>query len=131
MNDRTAHRAAVEAGYASVAEYVEKFADPKWTEPRWPGDGVRTTMFRRGDEIGDVRIQHYGVGTYLVAAYLPGYETNNPGDTPKMNPDRHEWVETTAEANEFFDIYVANAKLDGWIIISPTGRTLVDVDLPL
>lgn len=89
-------------------------AAAKWPEPRWPGDSVRQALFCRADELGDVRIQQYGIGIYLVAAYLP-VSSRTRRRTWFMIPDRHEWVETAAEANEFFDIYIGHAKLDGWI----------------
>jgi hypothetical protein len=91
--------------------------NPVWTEPRIPGAGyaVRETRMRCADEVGNVRIQHYGPNV-CVAAFLPGWESSFPGDTPKMNPDDSEWfaAEDVDAANAQFDKYVAEAKANGW-----------------
>ncbi len=114
------------AGRALRADMT--LADAKWSEPKYPGDAVRCTMLQRDNELGDVRIQHYGVGCYMVAAYLPGYETSSPGDTPKMNPDKHQWVETAEGANGWFEQYVRGAMREGW---SPYNPNTVTVEWPL
>jgi hypothetical protein len=91
-----------------------------WTKPKHPGDAVRITMLRRGNELGDVRIQHYG-RTVRVASFAPGYETCFPGDTPKMNPDNSEWFDASeqARADDQLNAYVEQAKADGWIEYDP------------
>lgn len=118
------------ADYCSIEFRIDQtLADAKWSDPKWPGDGVRSVLFRRDVlhlnivfEIGEVRIQHYGAGCYMVAAYMPGYETSSPGDTPKMNPDKHEWVSTAESADAVFEEYVRSAARDGWTPLTPTGR---------
>ena len=91
-------------------------ADAKWVEPRYPGDAARDAMFRRGDEFGLVKIQHYGVGSYMVAAYLPGRMECVEGDTPKTVPEKHRWCETAEGANQWFEQYVRAAACDGWSV---------------
>jgi hypothetical protein len=102
-------------------------------EAPYPGMSIRQQHFIRGvstataEDFGDVRIMDYGADSktrYRVASFCPGYETSYPGDTPKMNPERDDWCATLEEASDFFDIYVADAKLRGWTAVSPTGRTL-------
>ena len=106
----------------------------RMTPADYPGAPILQQFLARADDIGMVRIMDYGADSktrYRAASFCPGYETSSPGDTPKMNPERDEWCETLDEATEFFDIYVASAKLNGWVAVSPTGRRLVDVELPL
>ena len=99
---------------------------PVWSKPKIPGAGyaVREVQLSRGfnrylssafHEVGNVRIQHYGANV-CVAAFLPGWESSFPGDTPKMNPDDSEWfaAEDVDAANAQFDKYVAQAKANGW-----------------
>lgn len=88
-----------------------------WTEPKYPGDAVRKTMLQRGDDLGDVRIQHYGKSV-MVGAYLPGRMTDFPGDTPKCEPDRSYWFvvpQDAADADRCFEAYEAQAREDGWV----------------
>lgn len=84
-----------------------------WTEPKWPGDSCRELMLVRGDEVGSIRIQHYG-NSLLVACYLPGICHVYPGDTPKMEPDVSEWCTSSYTADLLFDRYVALAYNDLW-----------------
>lgn len=86
-----------------------------WTTAKYPGDAVRITMIRRGNEIGDVRIQHYDVaGRVRVGSFLPGCVVESPGDTPKTEPEKHEWCRTRAHADLVFDQYVGQAQAEGW-----------------
>lgn len=92
-----------------------------WTEPRYPGDSIMRVDLVRGDEIGDVRVQWYGNGLkptpddkLKVGAFLPGYETSSPGDTPKWWPDKDKWVNNRAAASRTFTQYVIAAIRDGW-----------------
>jgi hypothetical protein len=87
--------------------------------PRYPGDATRTALLKRGDELGDVRIQKYSNENYHVAAFTPGYETSSPGDTPKMNPDHGEWCSTAARADAEFAFRLARAHAEGWKDYTP------------
>jgi hypothetical protein len=92
-----------------------------WSEPKYPGDTVRQTMLTRGDELGDVRIQHYGKSV-RVASFLPGEYVHVLGDTPKVAPDAgEEWhpIEDKAKANFAFSQMVHIANLDGWLLYNP------------
>lgn len=84
-----------------------------WTEPKYPGDAVRILSLKRGGELGDVRIQHYGKKV-RVATFLPGNSVCSAGDTPKTEPERSVWCANNFIADEFFDTYVADAYADGW-----------------
>lgn len=89
---------------------------PLWTEAKYPGDAVRIRMLRRGDELGDVRIQQYSVTpqSVRVAKFLPGNEVFLPGDTPKTEPEQDEWCSSSWRADEVFDRFVQDAYNDGW-----------------
>lgn len=94
-----------------------------WTVPRYPGAAVRIVALRRGEEIGDVRIQHYG-NNVRVAAFLPGRVVELPGDTPKTEPENYAWYpvpDRARRADEVFDCYLDQAKADGWVVVA--GRT--------
>ncbi len=89
-----------------------------WTEPKYPGDAVRMLMLKRGTgrdtELGDVRIQHYGM-FFKAAAFLPGVlDPPHEGDTPKTWPEKSETAHTTFAADEAFDRLVGEAYADGW-----------------
>lgn len=87
-----------------------------WGKAKYPGDAVRIAALRRGDELGDVRIMHYGHNVQ-VAAFLPGRDVLLEGDTPKTEPENYCWFpvpEREARANKVFGLYVAQAKQDGW-----------------
>lgn len=64
-----------------------------WADPRYPGIIVRRADFERLDserlhfEAGFVGIQHYAIGIYRVVAFLPGFYSEHPGDSPKLNAD--------------------------------------------
>lgn len=91
---------------------------PVWTEAKYPGDAVRIELLRRGDEIGDIRIQDYNerlTQAYRVAAFLPGVDVCLPGDTPKTEPDKHQWDLSKREADAHFDRFLAEAHRDGWV----------------
>lgn len=85
-----------------------------WSKPSYPGDTVRITRMRRGDELGDVRIQFYGPDAVRCAAFLPGYCVSLPGDTPKVEPEIAAWWNSKVEADACFDNTVADALADGW-----------------
>lgn len=84
-----------------------------WTEPQYPGDSVRLRMLRRGDLLGDVRIQHYGEKV-RVATFTPGKCTCFPGDTPKTAPNESSWHVNNFTADEAFDEFVQAAYAAGW-----------------
>jgi hypothetical protein len=89
-----------------------------WTEPRYPGDTVRTLMLYRGRgramELGDIRIQHIRKDLVKVCSFLPGETECSPGDTPKTCPEKHEHCISSFKADEVFDKYVQEAYADGW-----------------
>jgi hypothetical protein len=85
-----------------------------WTEPKYPGDAVRILPLKRGNEMGDVRIQAYMPAMVRVAAFLPGRDIFLPGDTPKTEPEKCEWCENSFTADELFDTYVQEAYAAGW-----------------
>ena len=104
--------------------FERKDPSTSWSEPKYPGDTVRIVRFERDGELGDVRIQHYGVGAYRVASFCPGYETSYPGDSPKMNPEDDRWCETVHGADTYFDWFVSKAKVAAWkVLTTPTGRS--------
>lgn len=108
MQDMLAHRNAARACWERG----------EWSTPQYPGDAVRMlplVMCKPPTEMGDVRIQHYGVGSYRVASFLPGRTVCCEGDTPKTEPESEEWCETVAGANAWFDLFVSRAKRDGWV----------------
>ena len=87
-------------------------------EPGYPDAAVRLTQLVRNNELGDVRIMDYGKDSktrYRVAAFLPGRDVVVEGDTPKTEPEREDWCTAVEEAADFFSIYVADAKLYGWV----------------
>ena len=115
MNDRTSHRAAVEAGYADLAGYVAKYGN----EPEYPGASIREhrLVWPGTGELGQVRLMDYGSGSkkrYRVAAFCPGRDVVLPGDTPKVEPEADNWCETLDNANEWFELYVSRERADGW-----------------
>lgn len=91
-----------------------------WTEPKYPGDAVRILQLKRGDEIGDVRIQHYGEKV-RVASFLPGVAVCLPGDTPKTEPERSVWCVNNFAADALYDQYVQDAYADFWQNYHPEG----------
>lgn len=84
-----------------------------WTEPRYPGDTVRCQMLRRGDELGEICIQHYG-SKVRVGSFLPGNHFCLPGDTWKTEPERCSWHENNFTADVEFDKYLQDAYADLW-----------------
>lgn len=98
-----------------------------WDEPKHPGDSVRITSMRRGDEIGDIRIQWYE-DKVMVATYLPGRLTPLiEGDTPKVEPECSAWFTLPGSrnhANNKFDAWVDNARTVGWTECKPNGDPL-------
>ena len=119
MDDRAAHRAAVEAGYVDLAGYVAKYRD----EPEYPGASVRTTrlVWSSTGELGEVRLMDYGSGSkkrYRVAVFCPGRVVELPGDTPKVEPEADIWCGAFSDANRYFELYVDREHRDGWKKIS-------------
>lgn len=92
----------------------------------YPGESIRKTPLAKGREIGDVRIMDYDTSLrpkghvattkhrYLVVAFCPYQQECVEGDTPKTVPTRTDWCDSLDEASDFFSIYLARAKLDGW-----------------
>jgi len=89
----------------------------KWTTPKHPGDSVRITRFKRGDEVGDVRIQWYGETSVKVGSFLPGEVQDLPGDTPKVWPERSQYHRTRDAADSHFEVYVKEALREGWTLV--------------
>jgi len=90
---------------------------PDWNaEPEYPGIPIALIMLRKGRELGDVRIQHYG-RKVKVAAFLPGICMSLPGDSPKTSPDRDEWfdVDNRVGAERTFDRFIRDARDAGWV----------------
>lgn len=84
--------------------------------PRYPGYAIRIVYLRRGEETGDVRLEWYSDESYRVAAFVPGRMTCvTEGDTPKMEPEWHEWVGSLTMAEHEFYYRIARCKADGWI----------------
>lgn len=94
----------------------------KWTKPKYPGDAVRIVYLTQNENIGDVRIQHYGVGKYKVAAFVPGHSFCYPGDTPKVEPEIYEWYENVTAVNNAFDRILAGVIKNGWTERMPAKR---------
>lgn len=94
-----------------------------WTEPKYPGDSIMRVDLVRGDELGDVRVQWYGDGlkpkdndSLKVGTFLPGVEECSPGDTPKVWPERSEYVHSKAAAARILVQYLIAAFRDGWSV---------------
>lgn len=93
-----------------------------WSAPRRPGDTVRIEYLKRGDEIGNIRIQDYmdSIKTkyrYKIGSFLPGEIQESSGDTPKVWPEKHKVSASVAQSNKQFNQYVNSAICDdGWII---------------
>jgi hypothetical protein len=86
----------------------------------YPGDAVRDLLLHRGQELGMVKIQDYmdcmkdPKNRFRVGSFLPGDYECSPGDTGKLWPEKKVNVGTIAEANDAFEILVAEALADGW-----------------
>lgn len=110
------------AGRLARGEAAKTVKTPAaWKEPKYPGDSILQVDLVRGDEWGDIRVQWYGNGMkptpddkLKVGAFLPGYETSSPGDTPKWWPDKDEWVDSRLAASSVFMKYMIAAIRDGW-----------------
>jgi len=97
-----------------------------WRRPLYPGDTARVQLLYRGGhgrpvELGDIRIQDYGVFV-RVGSFLPGVIECPPGDTPKTWPEKHETFRgdnQTDLADGAFDRYVQEAYADGWQNYNP------------
>lgn len=107
---------------------------PGWTEGAHPGATVRIIYMIRGDEMGDIRVQDYGVGAierYRTGTFLPGSVTGSAGDTPKVEPEVSTWWMSAEAAELRLQHYVVDARAEGW---EPrdvaTGKAYV-VDGPL
>lgn len=85
-----------------------------WTKPSYPGDTVRILPLKRGNEVGDVRIQAFNARSFRVAAFLPGVNVAFSGDTPKVTPERSCFRANTYAADMAFDEYVQAAYEAGW-----------------
>lgn len=87
-----------------------------FTKAKYPGDSILIAVFRNGDDIGQIRIQQYEKN-YRVGTFLPGVYICLPGDTPKVEPERHQWCNTPGEAELLFNIYKKFALAHGWVEI--------------
>lgn len=96
------------------------------TEATYPGDSVLISMFTRGAELGDIRIQRYGDASFRVAMFLPGVPVCNPGDSPKTEPEQSEWFTTEPAARNVYNLYRTAALRMGW---TERAKTEVDPDL--
>lgn len=91
-----------------------------FSTPKYPGDTVKLVQFKRGDEIGDVRVQDYqgtmkpGIGRYKVGTFLPGVTECSPGDTPKIWPEKSLYTHTPEEAEIVLAQYTLLALGEGW-----------------
>lgn len=81
--------------------------------PAYPGEIVRTARFERAGKLGEVRIRQYD-RCFQVAAFLPGTVISMDGDTPKIEPEFHAWVDCELEANRTFERFTSDARADGW-----------------
>lgn len=87
---------------------------PGWITASYPGASVRMQLLQRGGkEVGDIRVQQYGE-KWCVATFLPGRDVFLPGDTPKVEPEDSFWTDNPEWADERFDLWVAQARADGW-----------------
>lgn len=105
--------------------HAGRFTEPKrpadWRTPKYPGDSILYVGLVRGDEMGDVRVQWYGNGlkqedgdSLKVGSFLPGEVQSSPGDTPKVWPERSEYVTDKETAAKLFLAYVTEAVRNGW-----------------
>lgn len=86
-------------------------------EPPYPGAPVLLTNFENGGELGDVRVQDYGVHSrtrYHVCCFIPGVVYDFPGDTPKVTPEIDSWVHDPEEAERTFTRYCEQVREAGW-----------------
>jgi len=82
-----------------------------WTDPQYPGDAVRLLSLKRGDEIGSIRIQHYG-DFVKVGSFLPGVV--DPEDSSKVWPEKSTFYVFGDPADGKFDEYVQEAYAALW-----------------
>lgn len=85
-----------------------------WTQPKHPGDKVRSLTLYRNFAIGEICIQAFNARSFRVAAFLPGVNAAHPGDTPNMTPEQSCYRSNTYAADEAFDLYVQEAYAAGW-----------------
>lgn len=93
-----------------------------WIAGAHPGATVRIIYMIRGavgerQELGDVRVQDYGPGVgvrYRVGTFLPGIMIDNPGDTPKVEPETHTWHENALDAEDHLQRFAGEAVIAGW-----------------
>lgn len=96
-------------------------ARPAWdAEPEYLGAPIAMIMLRKGADLGDIRIQHYG-RKVRVASFLPGICMSFPGDSPKTDPERDAWhdVDDRVGAEQTFDHYIRDARDAGWTEYTP------------
>lgn len=87
---------------------------PPWQEPKHPGSTILRLDLRRGEEVGDVRVQWYGDDKLKVGSFTPGVVESSPGDTPKVWPESSVWVGDADEASKMFVELAQAAMRDGW-----------------
>lgn len=100
-------------------------SEQSWREPRHPGDHILSQYLKRGEgitaEVGCVTIQDYcdtmvDGKNLRVGTFLPGVVECSPGDTPKVWPEKKEYVADKAAAVVIFERYVRAAVQDGWVM---------------
>lgn len=92
---------------------------PLWTEAKYPGDSVRELALHRRGELGSIRIQQIRPDCVKVCSFLPGEVQDLPGDTPKVWPEKSEYITNSYAADELFDRYVQEAYGDFWFNYHP------------
>lgn len=88
----------------------------EWRKTKYPGDAALNLDLTKDGELGMIRIQVYGPGSYMVASYTPGEVIDNPGDTPKVEAEKAVWCEIAEEANRQFVLYCIGAFRAGWSV---------------
>lgn len=103
------HRASAQAAAPS-----ERRLPGEWQTARYPGDAALIVLLTNGEDIGDVRVQEYGTDSFKVGSFLPGVVECSPGDTPKVWPERSEWVTDRPAAAKVLGRYLIEAFRAGW-----------------
>lgn len=85
-------------------------------EVAYPGAPIAFVPLRKGDTLGDVRIQHFG-NHVRVATFLPGITECSPGDTPKTWPENYKTfpIGERAAIEKCFELFVTETRREGWI----------------
>jgi hypothetical protein len=83
-------------------------------EAPYPGAPVLLICFARGEQTGQVKVQEYDAAQFRVGQFLPGVFEDLPGDSPKVQPEVHQWTSTIEEATTVFERYLESARAAGW-----------------